>query len=97
MDLKFDVEAIADIVFKPTELTISFGIPYKNDNDEDVVWVDTDITEYKADGFIKRTTKQELPATVLNAITGYDVNTQLPKVDLVYLNALLANYNLRLI
>ena len=100
MQLKYKVNPIKDFIFKPTEITLYIGnketIKDDEDNDIEVVNIQSDLVQYTSKGKTTETQNHKLPVSILSAFNGFDFETMQPTVDLAAVNAILMSFNLEL-
>lgn len=88
------------VPFLPGKLELNFGTPYEKTIGEEgkeqtnvkMVRVESIATEKTENGEIRQFAVNELPAEVLNAITGFDIETQQLKYNKTALNSILKEF-----
>ena len=96
MYLKYTVQPTEALPFNPTELVIIVGERYMQ-NGVEVVEMYTELTERKINGKTTECETNLVPSTALNAITGFDVNTLQPVIDVAGLNQILLAFKLQVV
>lgn len=88
------------ILFIPDNIEIHVGakevITNEDETTTEVVPVQTILSQQITGGYIEERRSQKLPASVLSAISGFDVNTMKPTINTQALSQILSQFDLKL-
>lgn len=99
MQFKFQVQPSVDFLFNPTDLVVF--VPEGKESREmvdgvEMVKIQTVLSEFRDSGSLVETETHLLPVAVLQAITGFDVETMKPVINASAVGEVLAGFNLEL-
>ena len=98
MNFQYKVKKTNEVDSPIYDLTIYVGAKFvKIDELEvetDMVKVATDLVLTTENGYLKKYSEYDFPATILEAINGFDTTTMLPTVSTVALNQILQTFDL---
>jgi hypothetical protein len=103
MNFQYKVKKTNEVDSRIYDLTIYIGAKFTKTELVDEVEVSTEMVKVATDlvltlsnGYLKKYSEYDFPATVLNAINGFDTDTMLPTVSAVALNEILQSFELEL-
>lgn len=101
MNFQYKVKKTNEVDSTIYDLTIYVGAKFVNIEIVDEVEVSTEMVKVATDlvlttenGYLKKYSEYDFPATILEAINGFDTTTMLPTVSTVALNQILQTFDL---